>query len=101
LKRIAEDYNVNISFEPKLFTDWAGSGGHINYSTEKSRTADCSTVMALLETDFISKLEKKHSLHLNYYGDNTLRLSGKFETSSKDKFTYGIGNRDASIRIPS
>lgn len=33
LKRIAEDYNVTISFEPKLFSDWAGSGGHINFST--------------------------------------------------------------------
>lgn len=28
-------------------------------------------------------------------------MTGKHETSSKDKFTFGIGNRAASIRIPS
>ena len=55
--------------------------------------------MALIE-DTMKKLAEKHKVHLDVYGDNSLRLSGQFETSSKDKFTYGPGDRTASCRIP-
>jgi glutamine synthetase len=42
----------------------------------------------------------KHLLHLELYGDNSKRLTGSHETSSPDTFSYGAGNRAASIRIP-
>ena len=48
----------------------------------------------------LKKLEDKHKLHLEFYGDNSKRLSGMFETSSKETFTWGPGNRAASVRIP-
>ncbi|EYB90311.1 hypothetical protein Y032_0221g2545 [Ancylostoma ceylanicum] len=32
--------------------------------------------------------------------DNKLRLTGRHETSSAEKFTWGVANRAASVRIP-
>lgn len=48
----------------------------------------------------INLLGERHHEHLEVYGDNTLRLTGHHETSSKERFSYGAGDRTASIRIP-
>ena len=49
----------------------------------------------------IEKLSKKHKEHMEVYGtDNKLRMTGLNETSYYDIFTYGIGSRESSIRIP-
>ena len=38
---------------------------------------------------------------MNLYGkDNELRMTGEHESSNYDKFTYGVGDRTVSIRIP-
>jgi glutamine synthetase len=34
------------------------------------------------------------------YGDNSKRLTGEHETSKREVFSYGVGNRAASVRIP-
>ena len=49
----------------------------------------------------MQKFADKHMLHCSLYGDNNnKRLTGKHETSSVENFTFGVGNRAASFRIP-
>jgi len=98
LGRIAEAYNLSVSFEPKIFPDWNGSGCHTNYSTKTMREG--SGGMKYIE-DMMVHFEKNHDLHMKLYGeDNHLRLTGIHETSSFKSFSYGPGNRAASFRIP-
>lgn len=96
--RVAEEWNVSISLEPKIFKDWNGSGAHTNYSTKTMREGWKG--MAYIH-DMMKKFEEKHALHISVYGSgNEKRLTGHHETSSMDKFTYGCGDRAASFRIP-
>ena len=98
LGRIAEDYNVDVSFAPKLFSNWNGSGCHSNFSTKTMREGTGG--MKYIE-DMMAKLGAKHKLHLTLYGEgNEKRLTGHHETSSMHTFSYGVGNRAASVRIP-
>lgn len=98
LQRVAEDFNVAISFAPKLFEDWNGSGCHTNYSTKTMRAGTGG--MEYID-QMMAKFAAKHSDHIALYGDdNQKRLTGIHETSSINQFSFGIGNRAASIRIP-
>jgi len=48
-----------------------------------------------------SSFESRHYEHIKNYGSqNDLRLTGQFETQSIDKFTWGVSDRGASIRVP-
>ncbi len=99
LEKTAEDFNVNIDFEPKPFLgDWNGSGCHTNFSTRKMREEGGYSLIL----DAIKKLEKKHNEHMCVYGlNNHLRLTGLHETADINNFSYGVADRGASIRIPS
>ncbi len=97
LERVAEEEDVYISYDPKPEKgDWNGSGCHANYSTSEMRE-DGGINYILLATE---ALALKHKEPIDVYGDNSKRLIGTHETSSKDKFTYGVGDRTASVRIP-
>lgn len=46
-------------------------------------------------------LGKKHMEHIALYGEgNERRLTGRHETAPIDKFSWGVANRGASIRVP-
>jgi glutamine synthetase len=51
--------------------------------------------------DMMVKFEAKHLEHMKIYGDNNYkRMTGKNDTSSMTKFSYGVGDRLTSFRIP-
>ena len=98
LNRMGEKYNYSIDFSAKpIKGDWNGSGCHVNFSTEGTRNENGYGVIM----KYMDKLRENHSEHIKVYGDdNNERLTGNHETSDINKFTYGIADRGASIRIP-
>ena len=97
LERIAEKYDVKINYIPKLRNDINGSGCHTNFSTSLTRCEN-----GIIEIyNCMSKLENKHNEHIQVYGkDNEMRLTGVHETSSIRNFSFGVGTRNTSVRIP-
>ena len=67
LQRIAEDFNVNVSFSPKLFPEWNGSGCHTNFSTKTMREG---TKGMEYINQMMAKFGAKHDLHISLYGDD-------------------------------
>ena len=98
LQRLAERMGFAISYDPKpVEGDHNGSGAHINFSSRYMREHADIGYMNII----CASMEKYHDESIACYGsDNDKRLTGKHETSSIDKFTWGEMDRDASIRIP-
>ncbi len=99
LERTAEKYGVAINWhcKPLGATDWNGSGMHANFSNSLLRTCGSKEIYDTVCQSFAPYVKD----HIAVYGaDNHLRLTGKHETQSIDKFSYGVSDRGASIRIP-
>lgn len=99
INRTLEVYGMYAVFDAKpLEGNWNGSGCHCNFSTLPMRTAPDGINYIY---NAIEKLKAKHELHISNYGeDNKDRLTGEHETSDMSTFSFGVGDRTASIRIP-
>jgi glutamine synthetase len=98
LLRLCEQYEVDVEFHPKpIKGDWNGSGMHCNFSTKHIREVGGKEYFEALMKAF----EANIAAHIAVYGqDNHLRLTGHHETQAIDKFSYGLSDRGASIRMP-
>ncbi|MCL4129094.1 UNVERIFIED_CONTAM: hypothetical protein GTU68_064019 [Idotea baltica] len=101
LDRTAEKYGVFIEYHPKPLgdTDWNGSGMHANFSNTELRTCGSKEKYEEICELFRPKNRIKESIEA-YGAYNDQRLTGKHETQSYKKFSWGVSDRGASIRIP-
>ncbi|MBC7979453.1 MAG: glutamine synthetase beta-grasp domain-containing protein [Armatimonadetes bacterium] len=98
LERLCEKYGIDVEYRCKpIKGDWNGSGMHANFSTEHLREKGGKEYFDALMAKFGENVEE----HIAVYGpDNHLRLTGLHETQSIDKFSHGVADRGASIRVP-
>ena len=98
MMRLCEKYEVDVVWHCKpIKGDWNGSGMHTNFSTKHLRDVGGKEYLEALMKNF----EKNIPEHIAVYGpDNHLRLTGLHETQSIDKFSYGLSDRGALVRLP-
>ncbi len=97
LEKIAAKHGYSVCYHPKPFHDRHGSGCHHNFSTKATR--EVGGYDAIVE--LMSRFAETHTEHIAAYGTgNEFRLTGKCETASMNAFSWGVGTRNTSMRVP-
>jgi glutamine synthetase len=98
LYRLSENLGLDADMSPKpVRGDWNGSGCHTNFSNHKMRLVGGKAYFEKI----MKSLEARHADHIKEYGlGNNERLTGLHETQHISKFSWGVGDRGASIRVP-
>ena len=91
-------HGLHPNFEPKpLGPHLNGSGLHTNISTAATMGSGGLAVIESLMRD----LSDAHVSWMPLLGEgNAARLTGLHETSAMDRFTWAVGSRGSSVRIP-
>ena len=98
LDRLTESYGYYIEWHPKpIKGDLERIGMHANFSNRNERQGWRRNY----STASVKHSDKNIERHMSVYGaHNEQRLTGLHETQSIDKFSYGVSDRGASIRVP-